>query len=235
MKLVNSLDFDCVVFDTAPTGHTLRLLSFPRTLETAFEKLNAVKDKFSGMFGQLSAMMGAPAGAQDAMLGKLEETRAVVNKVHQQFKDPDLTTFVCVCIPEFLSLYETERLIQELTKYEIDTHNIVVNQVLFAEPDACRKLLARKRMQDKYLDQIHELYEDFNVVVMPMRDEEVRGPSLLKSFAQNLIVPYVPPSSVEGVPSAVPVVSQLVEHFDLKADDVYAFLTSKGLSVPRVE
>jgi len=214
MKQVQNLDFDVVVFDTAPTGHTLRLLSFPTILEKALGKVMELKDRFGGLIGQATAMMGGgnnPGATQDAIVGRLEETRVVINKVNDAFQDPSLTTFVCVCIPEFLSIYETERLVQELSKFGIDTHNIVVNQVLFPEKDAeelsewyegnkdslpteaqeiCGKMLSRKRMQDKYIGQCFDLYgDDFNVTLMPLLDFEVRGSEKLKDFSEFLTNP----------------------------------------------
>ncbi|CAI5707283.1 hypothetical protein KXD40_007619 [Peronospora effusa] len=193
MKQVQNMDYSVIVFDTAPTGHTLRLLSFPTALDKAFDKILSLKNQFSGMFSQISSMLGGALPSQELLLGKLEQTREVIQKVNAQFKDPERTTFVCVCIPEFLSLYETERLVQELTKYEIDVHNIVVNQVLYPEEGStCKNCSARQKMQQKYIDQIYDLYEDFHVVEMPLLNEEVRGVPSLTAFSANLLAPYEP-------------------------------------------
>merc|ERR1719169_228803 len=64
---------------------------------------------------------------------RVSNLRSASSSVKNIFQDPSQCTFVCVCIPEFLSIYETERLIQELCKHGIDSSNIVVNQVLFPE------------------------------------------------------------------------------------------------------
>jgi TRC40/GET3/ArsA family transport-energizing ATPase len=132
MKHVKSMEYSVIVFDTAPTGHTLRFLSFPTVLEKALAKFSTLGRSFGPMLNQMTSMMGGGSQPnQEDMFAKLESMRAVINEVNTQFKDPEKTTFICVCISEFLSVYETERLIQELTQYEIDTHAIVVNQLLY--------------------------------------------------------------------------------------------------------
>ncbi|XP_070009241.1 ATPase GET3A-like isoform X2 [Nicotiana sylvestris] len=175
LKLVQTMDYSVIVFDTAPTGHTLRLLQFPSTLEKGLDKVMSLRNKFGGVISQMSRIFGVDTEfGEDAILGKLEGMKDIIEQVNRQFKDPDLTTFVCVCIPEFLSLYETERLVQELTKFEIDTHNIIINQVLFDEEVVESKLLkARMRMQQKYLDQFYMLYDDFNITKLPLLPQEV--------------------------------------------------------------
>mmetsp|Transcript_13483 Transcript_13483/g.18452 ORF Transcript_13483/g.18452 Transcript_13483/m.18452 type:complete len:322 (+) Transcript_13483:300-1265(+) len=195
LKLLKSMKFDVVVFDTAPTGHTLRLLSFPALIEKGMGKIMGMQGKFGGLFTQVQSMMGGPQMEEGEVSAKLEQTKAVVEEVTKQFKNPDLTTFVCVMIPEFLSLYETERLIQELTKQEIDTHNVVINQVVYPDTKVdkpCSLCTARQAMQSKYITQATMLYEDFHLVKMPLLPKEVRGVPDLKEFGKHLTTPYSP-------------------------------------------
>lgn len=197
MKHVKSMQFSVIVFDTAPTGHTLRFLSFPTVLEKALGKLSGLSGRFGPMMNQMMNMMGAGGeggNPTEDMFAKLEQMRGVITEVNLQFKDPDKTTFICVCISEFLSLYETERLIQELTQYDIDTHCIVVNQLLFPKKGSkCENCDVRYAMQQKYLREIHELYDDdFHIVRMPLLTEEVRGVDRLQNFSEFLVKPFVP-------------------------------------------
>ena len=68
-----------------------------------------------------------PEDVQKKIFDNINSMKAKIEAVNEQFKDSDKTTFVAVCIPEFLSMYETERLAIELAKQDIDIHNIVIN------------------------------------------------------------------------------------------------------------
>ncbi|KAK6142862.1 hypothetical protein DH2020_023210 [Rehmannia glutinosa] len=181
LKLVQTMDYSVIVFDTAPTGHTLRLLQFPSTLEKGLAKMMSLKNKFGGLFSQMTRLFGVGDDfGEDDILGKLEGMKDVIEQVNNQFKDPDLTTFICVCIPEFLSLYETERLVQELTRFEIDTHNIIINQDV-VPPFSCG----------------HDKKDSHLAIIIDPRYCQVCGIEALKAFSHNFLSPYQP-SIVRG-------------------------------------
>lgn len=204
---VQKLRFDVVLFDTAPTGHTLRLLALPQTLNTTIDKLLQLEglapllEAAGTMFAGVASGSGGGGGAapeNPLTSGFLRTTvdrwRDTLQQVQAQFNDSAKTCFVCVCIPEFLSVYETERLIQELMRYNIACDSIVVNQLVLkpATEPPCRMCAARVTVQSKYLAQIEDLYEDFHVVRMPLMSDEVRGPAALQQFGRFLMQPYDP-------------------------------------------
>jgi arsenite-transporting ATPase len=87
MKLVKSMDYSVIVFDTAPTGHTLRFLSFPTVLDKALGRLSQFSGRFGPMLQQMSGLMGVNSNPED-MFSKLESMRTVIQEVNSQFQDP---------------------------------------------------------------------------------------------------------------------------------------------------
>lgn len=82
MKHMKRMEFDVTVFDTAPTGHTLRLLALPGTLDRALGKLMGLRERFGGMLSAVQGMFGGPGGAAagmppvDQLFSKLDEMRS---------------------------------------------------------------------------------------------------------------------------------------------------------------
>lgn len=191
--LSTDIQYDTIIFDTAPTGHTLRFLQLPQTFSKLLAKFDELTSKFGGLLNSF-----APQNKQQDMFTKMNELKELTKLINEQFTDPDVTTFVVVCIAEFLSLYESERLIQELNEYGIDVNTIIINQLLFTQTeDPCKRCQARSKVQRKYLDQMDELYEDFHLVKVPLVNTEVRGLEKLTKFSKFLVDPYVPGNSVD--------------------------------------
>lgn len=192
IEYVGNMRFDTVIFDTAPTGHTLRLLNFPNLLDKGLEQIWNWSSQFGNIFQSMGGLLGLQNDFFGQLVDKLQSLRDSTQKVIQQFRDPNKTTFVAVCIPEFLPIYETERLLQDLKKFEIDCKYVVVNNII----DESIRLgmipeelfSSRVKVQNKYLERVRDLYSlDFHVTKLPLLPYEVRGLSCINSFAKLLL------------------------------------------------
>ena len=188
-SLLDNKDYDIVVFDTAPTGHTLKLLEMPIVIGKSMEKLLELKLQFSPVIDSMGGVLGPEIDQKlNKFFTNMNNLKDFMTKVSERFKDAEKTTFIAVCIPEFLSVYETERLVESLFKENIDIRNVVINQVLMCDnPDKCKMCRSRVKMQKKYLEKIEEMFEDFHIIKVPLQKNEIRGAKNLENFYKFLI------------------------------------------------
>ena len=186
LSVMTSNEYDVVVFDTAPTGHTLRLLSFPEVMDSWVGKLMKAKAKLGTAANALKNIIPFMDGDDDIQsTAELEETKKQIDAAKAVLSDPDRTTFKMVVIPEEMSIYESERAIEALEKYDITTDSIIVNQVM---PDICDCDFCHSRymLQQKRLALIDQKFKDQVVAEVPLFKDEVKGQEKLLKLAEIL-------------------------------------------------
>ena len=173
-------DYDAIVFDTAPTGHTLRLLTLPGILGVWIEHLIEKRQKARKLM-EVAARYDRELAEQlkeDPVIEALSARRDKFELARKILTDSETTVFHFVLNPEKLSILETDRAVGMLGKYGIPVGGMVVNKVI---PKGAGPFLDKKRLsQEKYLCEIRERFASGPVVELPMLEDDVQGMEQLR-------------------------------------------------------
>lgn len=133
----DGLKFDRIIIDTAPTGHTLRLLQLPRFLDSVATKVIQLKlkldkglDMVKSFFGAASDSGSTGVNKLEELLYKVEDLQRRLSEVKRVLKDPSQTQFAIVSIPTQLAYEESKRLLSSLKQEGIKVSTLVVNQLI---------------------------------------------------------------------------------------------------------
>lgn len=183
-------DYDLIVFDTAPTGHTLRLLSLPDTLSGWIGKLLKLRLKLGKIFGIVKKMISRAEKKEDHSLEILERLKNSILNAKEDLTDPEKNSFIVVMIPEEMAIAETGRLLNALVKYNIPVSNMIVNQLYQDTTGLCDFCKARREMQQRNLSKIREIFGNKlgkNLIEVPLFKDEIREYPKLKEMGEYLI------------------------------------------------
>jgi len=189
VETINSYgnEFDTVVFDTAPTGHTLRLLSLPELLGGWLDRLldkrrSALELKQMASFDKSGRVM------DDPIIKILRTRKDNLEKVRKILIDDRMISFVFVLNPEKLPIEETKKAVNILDKYKIPVNYLVVNKVL---PESFKDefWVSRKALEEKYLDEIRSAFPAKAIIHLPLLNSDVRVHDIqrIAGFLENMV------------------------------------------------
>jgi arsenite-transporting ATPase len=170
--------FDLIVFDTAPTGHTLRLIRMPELMEAWIRALSRSR----------KAMLGIEQDDKaDPVMISLSERLENLREFRARLLSPRISAFVLVLVAERLPIEETARAIAQLEEAGVTIGGLVVNRVLPAtSPDPF--LRSRHEQEQVYLDEIESRFASLARVRVPQLPSDVHGVTTLEQLA-GLLAP----------------------------------------------
>jgi arsenite-transporting ATPase len=177
--------YDLIVFDTAPTGHTMQLLRMPEAMTTWIQALVKHRRALLEIDYQSDEQRDAALRA-DPVLNALERRHQRLIDLRNYVTDRGRTSFVLVTIPERLAIDETGRAAEALRETALDIGGIVVNRVL---PDGLSGdfYAARKAQERQYIDEIGRRFSRFQQVVVQQLPQDVHGLDPLSYVTTQLL------------------------------------------------
>ena len=178
LKHVENPLWDVIVFDTAPTGHTLRFLALPELIEAWSGRLL----RMMRVSGGIRSMLFGRKQSQ-AMKEELERFRRRVLHVRRVLSDESTTSFTLVTIPERMGVNETLRANTSLKEYELPVTGCLVNRVT---PELDHPFLIQRRKEEQgHIEELNEQLE-IPVTTMDLFDGEIQGLERLRAYGELL-------------------------------------------------
>ncbi len=186
LEFIQNPEYDIVVFDTAPTGHTLKLLQLPEMTQSWLYRLIKMRRRLGGMLTGFKTLFGGSSGPDEQeAFEQLEELRDQVEIARVHLANAKETEFVAVTIPTIMAIWETERLIRALFEVAFPISQIFINQVQPENPD-CTYCSARYASQQENVLKIKDLYSEFDLLEIQMFEYEIRGIERLRELSRVL-------------------------------------------------
>ena len=179
LKHLENPDWDVIVFDTAPTGHTLRFLALPEIIEKWADKIIRMHRLTGGI---RALMFGAKEG--EKMREELEKFRRRVLHVRRILCNPEVTRFTLVTIPEKMGVNETIRAHQSLSEFNLPVTGCVINRMT---PDLDHSFIQTRRENErKNVSELKAALPDLILHEVELKDSDIHGIDALREISNEL-------------------------------------------------
>jgi arsenite/tail-anchored protein-transporting ATPase len=187
LELVESGQYDLVVWDTAPAGHTLRLLHLPQLFLKHLEAATKFYMNLYSTFEKLKETVKFKKGKR-SLLEIISGWEALAEKVVNFIRDPQKSEFVVVTIPEALGVKQTERIIKDFDEYQLQVNHLIVNYII--EEADCEFHRVRREMQQGYIKILRDQYSHrIRLVRVPLSPQEIKGVERIRKVSEALFTP----------------------------------------------
>jgi len=187
LELVESDQYDLVVWDTAPAGHTLRLLHLPQIFLKHLEAATKFYMNLYSYFEKLKETVRFKKGKR-SLLEIISGWEDLAEKVVTFIRDPQKSEFIVVTIPEALGVKQTQRIIQDFDAYQLQVNHLIVNHVI--QNADCEFHRIRKEMQQYYINILRDEYSHrIKLIQVPLSPCEIKGVERIKRVSDTLFEP----------------------------------------------